>query len=116
MSLLREGNNQEIYERSPELQSKPHNASIDSSLKSKEMKVSNETCNGIRRGSICIVGSLSDENETLLNEGRDGIIGRKEEEADGEDEEADAVCDSLQVWFRVLEHGGHRDTHDGEDH
>ena len=93
-----EGNiesNQEIYERSAELQSTPHNDSIDCSLNGKERKVSYDTGNCVRRGSICIVGSLSDEYESLLNEAWDSVVGWEEEEADSEDEEADAVCDSL---------------------
>lgn len=108
-------NNQEIQEGPAELQCFPHNGSVDGGLKSEERKVSNEARNCIRRGSIRVVGSLSHENETLLDEGRDGVVWREEEEADGEDEEADAVCDSLQVAFGAYEHGGHHEAHYGED-
>lgn len=60
--------------------------------------------------------SLTDEDETLLDEGRDGVVGGEEEEADSEDEEAEAVGDALEGIRRILEHCGHHETHDGEDY
>lgn len=62
------------------------------------------------------MGSFADENEAFLDESRDSVVGREEENADSEDEEAEAICDSLRVLFGVREHGGHHEAHDGQDH
>lgn len=59
---------------------------------------------------------LTDKDVALLNEGRDGVIGWEEEEADGEDEEAETVGEPLHVIFRFHEHGGHHHTHDCQHH
>jgi len=78
--------------------------------------VSDKACNGVSGSSIGIVRSFPYEDEPFLDEGRDSIIGREEEEADCEDEEAEAVGDSLQIFFRVVEHGGHHEAHEGQNH
>ena len=62
------------------------------------------------------MGGLPDEDEALLDESRDGVVGREEEDADGEDEEAETACDSLNVFSRVFEQGGHHKPHNYEDH
>lgn len=62
------------------------------------------------------MGSLPDEDEPLLDKSRDGVVGREEEEADREDEEAEPACDSLNVISGVLEHGGHHNAHNCEDY
>jgi len=78
--------------------------------------VSDYACNGVSGSSIGIMRSFPYEDEPLLDEGWDGIIGREEEEAHCEDEEAEAVGDSLQILFRVVEHGGHHEPHEGKNH
>lgn len=57
------------------------------------------------------MGGLADEYESFLDEGWNSVVGGEEEEADGEDEETETVCDSLHAFSWMGEHGGHHHPH-----
>lgn len=78
--------------------------------------MSDYACNGVSGSSIGVVRGFPYEDEPFLDEGRDGVVRGEEEKAHCEDEEAEAVGDSLQSFFWLEEHGGHHDAHEGENH
>lgn len=84
-------------------------------MESKEREVGYEAGDGVGRGAVGVEGGLAYEDEALLDEGWDGVVRREEEDAGGEDEEAEAVGDALEVLWRVGEHGGHHQSHERED-
>ena len=47
--------------------------------------------------------SFADKNEAFLDKSRDSVVGREKEEADGENEETETICDSLEITFRMKE-------------
>lgn len=48
------------------------------------MEVSDETGDGVGGGPVSIMRCLSDEDEALLDECGDSVVGGEEEDADGE--------------------------------
>lgn len=105
-------NDDEVVEVPVEFECEPDDCSVCQGLDQEEGEVGDEAWDGIWGGAVRVVWRLSNEYEALLDESRDGVIGREKEETDGEDDEAEASGDSLGVILGIEEHGGHHEPHD----
>lgn len=63
-------------------------------LDGEEWEVDDEGGDDVGGGAVGIVGGLPDEDEPLLDEGWDGVVGGEEDKADGEDVEVEDAVDA----------------------
>lgn len=99
-----------------ELEREPDDGGVGGRLEQEEWEVGDDPGDDVGGGAVRVVRGLPDEDEALLDEGRHGVVGGEEEDADGEDEEAEAVGDPLRVVLGLGEHGGHQEPHHREHH
>lgn len=107
---------EKVEEAAAEAEREPDYAGVGGGLQEEEGEVGDEAGGSVGGGAVGIVGGLANEDEALLDEGWDGVVGGEEEEADGEDEEAEAVGDALGGVLGLEEHGGHHQAHNGQHH
>ena len=67
-------------------------------LDGEKREVDDEGGYDVRRSSVCIVCCFSHEDEPLIDESWDGIVGREKDEADGEDVEVEKPAYCLQAF------------------
>jgi hypothetical protein len=107
---------EEVEELAVELEREPDDGGVGGRLEQEEGEVGDEPRDDVGGGAVRVVRRLPDEDEALLDEGRHGVVGGEEEDADGEDEEAEAVGDALRVVLGLGEHGGHQEPHHRQHH
>lgn len=89
-------NHPEIEEAAFELEQVVGYGSECEALDSKEGQVDNQCGNHVRRGSVCIVGLLTDEDVALLNEHWNRIVGGEEDQADSKNVEVEELVDIFE--------------------
>uniref|UniRef100_A0A0D3H6N1 TPR repeat-containing thioredoxin TDX n=2 Tax=Oryza barthii TaxID=65489 RepID=A0A0D3H6N1_9ORYZ len=86
-------------------------------LHGEEGEVDDEGGDDVGRRPVGVVRPLPDEDEPLLDEGRHGVVGGEEDEADGEDVEVEQPVHRRDVaGAEAAEHGGEDDRHRREHH
>lgn len=105
-------NQPEVQETATQVEHHSGDDCESEALNCKEREIDDERGDNIRRGTISIVGCFSHEDESLLDECGDCIVGGEENEADGEDVEIQEPIDGREIIVcEVLEEGGQNESH-----